>query len=74
MTPTTLHLVSWNINARSGLDRHLELLAELRPDIVTLQEVRLNARDGLRNDFSQLGLNNVHDGVMLAAEHGYDRS
>ena len=64
------HLVSWNISGRVKKNPdQVEALRERQPDVIALQEVRLNALNNFKKLLPSLGLRNIVQSVQLAADH-----
>ncbi|HVO26221.1 MAG TPA: endonuclease/exonuclease/phosphatase family protein [Candidatus Margulisiibacteriota bacterium] len=67
----TLRLVSWNVHGRveqEQLHNQVTALSERRSDIVALQEVRLKATPGLKEELAGIGLGHSTDSFSLAAD------
>lgn len=72
MKDAAFRLVSWNIGGRVKKNpEQAEALADRQPDVVALQEVRLNALKRFEKLLPELDLPHVVESVHLAAE--YDR-
>ena len=64
-----MRLVSWNVAGRvKRLDAQVEFLAQIRPDLVALQEVTNRTCSRLREGLSRLGLVHQADSIELHAD------
>jgi exonuclease III len=71
MAPTDLRLISWNIAGK--VKANPEQMASLQshePDLLALQEVRLNALRRIKPKLVAMGLPHVVESVQLASEIG----
>ena len=70
MRRDTLRLISWNVGGRVKKNPdQAEALAKRRPDVIALQEVRLNALANFQDLFPAMNLPHIIESVHLAAEH-----
>ncbi|MFW6116734.1 MAG: endonuclease/exonuclease/phosphatase family protein [bacterium] len=70
MTDDSLRLISWNIGGRVKKNPdQVEALRERQPDVIALQEVRLNALNNFKKLLPDLGLRHTVESVNLAVEH-----
>jgi exonuclease III len=64
------HLMSWNIGGRVKRNPdQVEALRERQPDVIALQEVRLNALNNFKKPLPSFGLRHIVESVQLAADH-----
>lgn len=71
MTNNRFRLISWNIAGKVVANRkQFEALGKRKPDIVALQEVRVNALKNFRELFPEIGLSFVAETATLAKEKG----
>lgn len=61
-----MRLITWNLNKRRNYAAQVAALAARQPDIVALQEVTANTRDGLQVALAEIGL--LHS--VCSAAHG----
>jgi exonuclease III len=61
-----MRVITWNLNKRRNYAAQVAALAARQPDIIALQEVTANTRDGLRVALAEIGLNYAVD----SAAHG----
>ena len=72
MSPTALRLISWNIAGKVKANPEQVAALETRsPDLLALQEVRLNALRRLEPLLVAVGLPHVTESVHLASERGF---
>jgi len=70
MNDGTFRLISWNIGGRvANNPEQAEALGDRQPDLVALQEVRVNALKRLEGLLPRLGLTHILESVHLAGEH-----
>lgn len=68
-SPTGMRLVSWNVARRvKRWSERIAAIAELRPDVLALQEVTPTNIPLYRRDLPALGLEHIVDCFQLAAE------
>ena len=71
MMGNSFRLVSWNIGGRVRVNhQQAEVLKDRRVDIVTLQEVGVNALKNFQKMFPEFDLPYMEESVHLADEHG----
>ena len=66
-----MHLVSWNVRFQSlstQLDNVVAALAGVRPDIVTLQEVKADLAESMAARLGEIGLGHVYDSARAAPQ------
>lgn len=69
-------LISWNVRFQSlstQLDNAVAALEAVRPDIITLQEVKANLADTLVARLGEIGLGHAYDSVTTAPEGKHGR-
>src|SRR4051812_28098862 len=64
-----MRLISWNVNGRYGaaLPEQIAAVADRRPDLVALQEVRAESADAWTDGLQRVGLDHVIDSSDLLA-------
>ncbi|MGC9469817.1 MAG: endonuclease/exonuclease/phosphatase family protein [Anaerolineae bacterium] len=72
MVPREFRLISWNIAGKVGKNpQQMAALAERQPDLLALQEVRLNALTRIKPRLADMALPHLIESVHLATK--YDR-